>query len=615
MSNTYDQRITDFFDFQVKSNGNRIAIVDGETSATYEELSNLADRFVTLLRNDHQISSGDFAALAVEGKEIRLIAAIIGILKSGAAYLPVNPEYPPSLRKAIFQTVKPKCVITSKNVPDAEQINAKATTKLISLEDTLPLSDPTLLSKVHTTAANWTYLIYTSGTTGVPKGIAISHKNLLAVYNSWETIFKLDKSDRHLQMANPAFDVFTGDWARALCSGATLVLCPKETLINPQTLYELILKNDITVAEFVPATLNLLVEYMIENGLQFNSLRLLICGSDTWTVKDYKKTQAVCPSHTKIINTYGLSEATIDSLYCELTPEKITELNDNDSVPIGIPFPHAMAYVFDQNGKQISDGSQGELYIGGAGVSESGYFNDPALTAKRFIKNPQNPAETLYRTGDMVMRTPVGMNFVSRNEFQVKVNGKRVELTSIESVLTTHPQIKAATVIQSKESNQGNTTTLKAFLCLKDKNLTHKELPNFLKKRLPDYAIPQRFYEMHEQPLTFNGKISREINVLKKVTVREIKPVFVAPEGKLEKEIAKIVGDILKIERVSAVATFDELGCDSLQRSKILNRINKKYHLDLKLCEGFLSIEDISQVVLNSKNDQILPLNNNEIMP
>ena len=251
-------------------------------------------------------------------------------------------------------------------------------------------------------------------------------------------------------MASFSFDVFSGDLVRALCSGGKLVLCPREYLLAADKLYQLMLAQKIDCAEFVPAVVRNLMEYLEQTDLDLSFMKLAIVGSDSWYVEEHEKLRSLCHEQTRLINSYGVTEATVDSCYFENT--STPELS-NKLVPIGKPFANTQVYILDSHLQPLPIGVPGELYIGGSGLAR-GYLNRPELTQAKFIPNPfpNRRSERLYKTGDRVRYLNNGnIEFLDRIDNQVKIRGFRIELGEVESVLNAHPQVQQAVVIVTKE--------------------------------------------------------------------------------------------------------------------------------------------------------------------
>ena len=372
---------------------------------------------------------------------------------------------------------------------------------------TFPASKP----NIKNAPENLAYIIYTSGSTGMPKGVMVKYSNMSSAYHGWETVYKLESLGCHLQMANHTFDVFLGDFIRALGSGKKLVLCEKSDLLNPETLYNLILAHQVSFAEFVPAVLRSLMDYLSLNSqLLPPTLQYIVSGSDTWKMGDFKNLKALCAENTRLFNSYGLTECTIDSTYYEYHESELEYYNSEKPAPLGTPFPGTGLHIIKQ-GQLAPVGVIGELYISGQSVAD-GYFKRPKMNKERFLrpKSLLNIDSTLYKTGDLVRCLPSGMiEYLGRADLQVKLRGYRIDLGEIEQCILKHPQI-AECVVTLNEIN--NNMHLIAFIIIKDsiKGAWNDVVLAFLREQLPAYMIPTAAVVINQMPLTANGKIDRK---------------------------------------------------------------------------------------------------------
>ncbi|MBZ6453832.1 MAG: AMP-binding protein, partial [Paenibacillus polymyxa] len=269
------------------------------------------------------------------------------------------------------------------------------------------------------------YVIYTSGTTGRPKGVMIEHRSLVNTAAAYRRDYRLNQFPvRLLQLASFSFDVFVGDIARTLYNGGTMVICPKEDRIDPSRLYGWIRDYQITVFESTPALIVPFMQHVHEHGLDMSSLELLITSSDSCSVTDYRVLQERFGADIRIINSYGVTEAAIDSSFYD---EELSKLPSSGNVPIGQAWLNARFYIVDSQLNPVPIGVLGELCIGGIGVAR-GYLNRADLTAEKFVANPYVPGEHLYRTGDLARWMPDGnVDFIGRMDYQVKIRGYRIE--------------------------------------------------------------------------------------------------------------------------------------------------------------------------------------------
>lgn len=453
------QSIHQLFEAQVEQTPDEVAVVFAQNQLTYQELNQLANQLAHYLQTvgvEPETMVGIYMDRSVE-----MIVAVLGVLKAGGAYVPLDPIYSSERLEFILNNMQLPVLLTQqwlqKNLPEHQ---ATVVGLDSSWENIVQESQENLPNQ--TTSQNLAYVIYTSGSTGTPKGVMVNHSSLVNAYLGWEDRYSLRSvATSHLQMASFSFDVFTGDLVRALCSGGKLVLCPRDYLLQPDRLYALLCSEQIDCAEFVPAVLMNLIQYLEETQQSLDFMRLLIVGSDSWYMSGYQRVKGFCGEATRLINSYGVSEATIDSSYFETTT---ANLQLERQVPIGRPFPNTQIYILDTELRPAPLGVAGELYIGGIGLAR-GYYNRPELTAEKFIRDPfsDRPEARLYKTGDLArylvaLKDTASHNgnieFLGRMDYQVKIRGFRIELGEIEAVLSQHSDVKEAVVIaQEDDSN------------------------------------------------------------------------------------------------------------------------------------------------------------------
>ncbi len=576
------------------------AIVFFNETLSYGELNSRANQFAKYLV--HQgVKPGDIVPI-ISNKSPALFVMILGILKSGAAYSPLNVDSPIKHIEAVVKETRAKFICIESNLANRFSLD----------EDVLVIEADDLQKKIGSygddevddgaqTESDLAYVIYTSGTTGNPKGGMIAHANLLPTYLSWKKSYQLTSSDIHLQMAPVGFDVFAGDWIRALCSGAKLVLCPKNILVDSRQLYLLIQKEKINCAEFVPAVLRQLINFVERNQYDLAQFRLLVCGSDQWVMGEYRAVKKLCGKESQVISSYGLTETTIDSSFYEEDSE-VPLLDDRSPVPIGKPFNHVNFYLAEDE-KLVPRGEIGEIYIGGSGVG-LGYLNQPKLTADKFVLRTftGDVGERLYRTGDQGRLLDDGnFLFLGRNQEHIKIHGKRVDLPSLESVINQYNKIKFSIVtpIFKADSDQ---VILKCFFTLKDSSLTFEELANHIRRELPCYYVPREFYQVESIPLSLNGKIDKRVSAQK--VVKELRPQIHAPTNELQRYLVDLWKKRLELEEVGTKSSFHNLGGSSLLFVAMLSDVNKKFNLSISYTIDVETIEDLAKHI---ENQQLIP--------
>ncbi|WP_423782433.1 amino acid adenylation domain-containing protein, partial [Fischerella thermalis] len=575
-----DLCIHQLFEAQVERTPDAVAVVFADQQLTYGELNCRANQLAHELQK-LGVGPEVLVGVCVE-RSLETVIAILAILKAGGAYIPLDPSYPPQRLALMLEDAKPLVLLTQARLV-AEL--PPHTAKVILIDNNNNFSNiPVTLHNPISGAKpeNLAYVIYTSGSTGRAKGVAIQHSNLVNAYFAWEETYHLRTDVTcHLQMASFSFDVFSGDLVRAVCSGGKLVLCPRDLLLSPQDLYNLMVKEKVDCAEFVPAVLRNLMQYLEESQQQLDFMRLLICGSDVWYTKEYQKFQKFCGSHTRLINSFGLTEATIDSSWFETTTQ---ELVNDQLVPIGRPFANTELYIFDSNLQPVPIGVPGELYIGGYSLAR-GYLHRPDLTCEKFIPHPYSnePGVRLYKTGDLARYLPSGdIEYIGRIDHQVKLRGFRIELGEIEAVISQHPAISASVVIV-REDDTANKTLVAYITLHPDQTLTIAELRRFLEAKLPNYMLPTAFVILEALPLTPNGKIDRRSLPAPDPTQLISEPNIIAPSTPVEEMLAGIWAEVLGIKKVGIHDNFFELGGHSLLATRVISQLRQVFKVELPL--------------------------------
>jgi amino acid adenylation domain-containing protein len=545
-----------------------IAVVHEGRRTPYGELNIAANRMACRL-TDLGVGRGSIVGLCGE-RSPELLAGLLGILKAGAAYLPLDPATPPERLALMLADAGVDVLLVD---PASIAAMAGRASMVIGLGGDEELSEPVVLPTPSTTEDDPAYVIYTSGSTGEPKGVVLTHRNLASAYQAWERAYHLTSLDGpHLQAAGVAFDVFTGDWTRALCSGGTLVLCPRETLVEPEALFTLMTRERVAFAEFVPAVVEALIRWLDRTDKSLDFLRIIVVGSDMWRVGSYRRLRHRVGPETRVINSYGLTETTIDSTYFE---GSLAGLADDRPVPIGRPIAGTRAFVLDRNLQPAPPGVPGELLIGGPGVS-LGYLNRPALTAERFLPDPFGPpGGRLYRTGDLARwREDGALELLGRSDYQVKIRGVRIELGEVESALLRHPSVRDAAVLVRDEASGGR--SLVAYIVARTLPAPEiAELRRWLVGLLPEAMIPAAILALDTMPLSANGKVDRRALAAIEAPAAP-REASVDPRTPLEMRLARIALDVLGIDRIGVHDNFLELGLDSILIIQFASRARRE---------------------------------------
>jgi amino acid adenylation domain-containing protein/thioester reductase-like protein len=557
------------------------AVVMGDVRLTYGELNRRANRLAHYLR---RLGVGPEVTVGVcTEKSVETVLGILAVLKAGGAYVPLDPALPSERLRIVLADAKPAVILTQTRLaldlpfdPDCVLCLDEEPARWEREDEANPGGG----AAPH----NLAYVIYTSGSTGTPKGCMIEHARVVNAYDGWEAAYGLRGLSAHLQMANFAFDVFTGDVVRALGSGGELVLCPTETLLDPEALLALIRRERVECAEFVPAVVRPLLRHLEATGQTIDPLKLVICGSDVWYGGEFRRLRRVLPTGARLVNSYGLTEATIDTTFFDGDDDQLTE---DGPIPIGRPFPNQRAYVLDARLNLQPVSVPGELHVGGAGLAR-GYLNRPELTAEKFVADPFHPAERLYKTGDLARILPSGqIELLGRTDHQVKVRGCRIELGEIEATLIQHPAVQEAAVAV-REIGTGD-DRLVAYVVVRGGAPVPSaaELRAFLSGKLPEYMLPAAFVPLAALPLSPNGKVDRQALPAPDVGRSALAAEYIAPRTPVEQKIAAIWAAVLRVERVGARDGFFELGGHSLLATQVVSRVRAEFTIDLPLRKLF----------------------------
>jgi amino acid adenylation domain-containing protein len=571
------ESVKELFEEQVARTPDATAVVFEGDRLTFDELNRRANQVAGLLR-EQGAGPGTFVGILME-KSLELLPAVLGTVKAGAAYIPLDPMYPADRIGFMVSDAQPRLLLTQERHLETapEHLSARFALDMPGAldgfsEENLP------------TAAgpdDLAYVIYTSGSTGQPKGAMISQRSLASAYHAYERAYGLRELRAHAQMASFSFDVFTGDMIRSLLAGAKLVLCPIDTVIDPAALYDLMLAEGIDAAEFVPATASLLFEYVEREGRSLDHMRLVIVSSEAWRNERYRYYKSLCGPRTRLINSYGLTEATIDSTWFEAAPD--AELVPGRFVPIGRPLDNTEVYILDPNLEPQPIGIPGELCVGGVAVAR-GYLNRPQLTAERFVPDPFSDGEEalLYRTGDLARWMADGtIDFLGRTDRQIKIRGFRIEPGEIEAVLERRPGIRSAAVID-REDARGE-TRLVAYVEPSAAPPDPADLRTLLSEHMPAYMIPSAFVIVDELPHTPNGKVDRDALPDPDWEHADGGDDFVAPSTDEERRIADIWRQVLAVEEIGIGDNFFALGGHSLLAMQVMSRVRDEFGVMLTL--------------------------------
>jgi aspartate racemase len=571
-----DKCIQQLIEERVAKNPQAIAIDDGSRRISYEELNRRANQLAHFLRKKNVGPETPVAVCLKRSAE--LLIALLGVLKSGGACVPLDPDYPSERLSHILRDSRAPVLITQTRLLSIVGETQAQVIALDSVAAALAGESGENLS-AGTTPASLAYLIYTSGSTGTPRGVQITHGGLVNHAVASVELYGLTAAERMLQFASISFDIAIEEILPTWFAGGCVIPRSDQVPLTASGFLRWIGEHKISALDLPTAYWHELVHELTDSDQSLpESLRLVIVGGEKASSSAYSAWLKAGGARVRWVNTYGPTEASVIASSYEPDPKKPFP----DNLPIGKPIPNVRLYVLDSNLQPVLNGEAGELHIGGAGLAR-GYLNHPELTAAKFILDPfsDDACARLYKTGDMVRRLPDGnLEFVGRIDFQVKIRGFRVELGEIEAVLEKHPAIAQAVVV-AREA--GNGKQLAAYVIAGAGGANADELREYLKKQLPDYMVPADFVFVESFPLTPNGKVDRRALPEPETISPDAASKFVAPRDEFEEKMARLWGQVLGKESVGVRDNFFELGGHSLLALRLTGRIEKEFGRKLTL--------------------------------
>ena len=559
--------IDELFARQSAQDPGRVAAVLGDRRVTYGEIDERSNGLAARLL-EAGIGEESRVGLCVD-RSPELLVGILAVLKAGAAFVPLDPEQPADRLAFMLRDAGARVALaTAARAPLLEGTGCE----IVDLEEPWPGVPP--LRRTH--PESLAYVIYTSGTTGRPKGVMVSHGSLAAAFAAWDRLYRLDEMRVQLQMAALGFDVCIGDVVRALGSGGTLVFAERERLLEPARLYELVQREKIQFGDFVPAIARPLAAFARERSERLDSFRIAVIGADVWNTAEIDEFRAAFGKETRLGNSYGITEATIDSACWFIGDGESTPGNP----PIGRPMAHTTAYLLDARLRPVPPGVFGELYWGGSAVAR-GYLGRPDLTAERFVPDPFGPpGARLYRSGDRAWYLGDGrMVFAGRCDDQVKIRGQRIEPAEVEAALAAQAEVAACAVVARRDPE--GILRLAAYVVPRGAEVFDPERSRqLLSERLPAAMIPAAIVPMEALPLSRNGKVDR-----KKLPDPEWKrsTAYEPPVSLSEVAIASAYREVLGLERVGAADSFFDLGGHSLLATQVVSRVRASLGVEVPL--------------------------------
>lgn len=532
-----------------------------DTSITYRELDERSNRLAHYLKAR---GAGSDVMVGIHvNRSIEMLVALLGTLKSGAAYLPLDPSFPEDRIAYMIEDSATPLILTQAELES--QLPKSDRTALVRLDADWPEieREPSSLPACESTSQNLAYVIYTSGSTGKPKGVELEHRGVVSFLDSMRREPGFGPDDKLVAVTTLSFDISVLEVFLPLTSGGTIVIASRDATVDGHELLELLRKSRATTMQATPATWRMMLDagWSVEGASSTPALQRILCGGEAWPAGLARE---LCARVPEVWNMYGPTETTIWSTCARIT--------DPDDITIGRPIANTQCYVLDGRRAPVPTGVVGELYIGGDGLAR-GYHGRLELTQDRFVDNPFRPGR-MYRTGDLVrLRDDGRIQYLERADNQVKVRGYRIELGEIEAVLEKHPAVKQPVVIVWDD---GADKRLVAYIVhAEGQSLTGTELRTYLRGALPDYMIPHVFVEMDALPLTANGKVNRSALPDPSGEERGAGRAFEPPVTANEQLVADIWKSVLKIERVGRQDNFFDLGGHSLLSAHVTYQVEK----------------------------------------
>lgn len=584
-----NKRVEDLFVRQAKNTPNSIALICDNKTLTYEQLDKESDKIATMLMKQ-RIKSEELVGIFLS-RTVELIIALLGVLKAGAAYIPLDPKYPSNRIKYMIDNSRLSTIISEEKLIE-KLYGIKKDINLLQVEDRNGFNLNTFSGYINSskTSNDIAYVIYTSGSTGNPKGVMIQHSALINFINGVCEIIDFKHGKAILALTTVCFDIFFMETILPLCKGLTVIMANEEEESDPNKILKLIIGQDIDMIQMTPSRLTMFINSISSIGMLRNIEEIMVGGEvfPENLLGELRKLSA-----TKIYNLYGPTEATVWST--------IKNIDVSGQVTIGTPMKNTGVYIIDEGGKKVNRGEVGEIYIYGDGLSK-GYLNNLKLTEEKFVQNIDDISIRMYRTGDLGRYLENGeIECLGRVDNQVKVRGYRIELEEIEANLNMFKDIKISAVKPIVEDNR--ITSLCAFY-VADYTIEPLKLRQFLSQSIPEYMIPSTFIKIDRLATTLNGKIDRKaISIDEKINLHN--RICRYPENEIQKKLLNIWEKNFAINSISIDDDFFQIGGHSLKAASIAVQMHRVFNIYINPSNimKLSSIENISNLIGRNKKE------------
>ncbi|MFH6945176.1 amino acid adenylation domain-containing protein [Flavobacterium sp. FlaQc-50] len=579
------------FSEQVSKNPNKIALVDEQRTYTYRELDALSNQIAVYLQRINKEQNTAPIAVLMD-RSANLVATLLGILKSGSAYIPLDPSFPKERLEYIIEHSGVQQIIATQNLKHNLDLKDSIIDIEVIIKEEIKLEQT---EQKEIAAVSTAYIIYTSGSTGKPKGVAISHKALLNFLISIQHKPKVEEQDYLFSVTTQSFDISILEFFVPLISGAKLYIASPELLADPLAIVVKLAELKPTIIQATPS----FYQMLYNAGWKGDKTLKILCGGDLLSETLAEK---LITTTAEVWNMYGPTETTIWS-----SCKKVTQANEASN--IGKPIHNTELYILDDCMQLLPVGSVGTIYIGGDGLAQ-GYFKNEELTNEKFIQNTFKENERMYNTGDLGKWNEKGeIEFLGRNDNQVKIRGYRIELGDIETKLNQIENIKEAVVIARQSA--GQEAVLIAYVIVQTGTFNTVEIINTLREELPEYMIPHALFSLDEFPLTPNKKVDRKALSQVKITTEKAALSYEKPTTEIEIKLCSYYREVLgTAAEIGITDNFFQLGGHSLNAVKLINSINEKlqYRITLKDIFDYPTVQKLAKYLEQKETVQAIAI-------
>jgi amino acid adenylation domain-containing protein len=571
-----DTCLHEVFEAHAERTPEAVAVCYEAERITYGELNRRANRLARHLRR-RGVGSGDLVAICVE-RSLDMVVGLLGILKSGAAYVPLDPAYPRERLRFVLEDSRAAVLLTQSGILHTLPVADDVQVLCLDTDWEAVARESDENPGRAATADGLAYVIYTSGSTGRPKGVQVGHRSAVCLLEVTRPVFDFNPDDVWTVFHSYGFDFSVWEIWGCLLSGGRLVVVPGAMTYSPAALYRMLCEERVTVLSLTPSAVRQVVQAREDYPEQSPSFRLIVCGGEAFPGD---LAPQLLGWGVPVWNFYGPTEATVWAIIKQVEPDDI----QHASVPIGRPIANTQAYVLDRRQQPVPVGVAGELYIGGDGLAR-GYLNRPALTAEKFIAHPfcTEPGARLYRTGDLARFLADGrLDFLGRIDHQVKVRGFRIELGEVEAALSAHASVSECVVV-AREDEPGDKRLVAYLVGTSDTQaVAAGELREHLRSRLPEYMVPSAFVLLPELPLTHSGKVDRKALPAPGIDDAAGRGGIQQPQTPVEEVLAGIFAEVLRVREVGVDENFFDLGGHSLLATQLMSRVREVFSVEVGL--------------------------------